>query len=777
MILPPQISAERERLEALGRYAILDTTPEEAFDEIVGLASTLCSTPIALISLVDHARQWFKARRGLDVSETSRDVSFCAHAISESELFVVHDAGSDPRFADNPLVTSAPDIRFYAGAQLTTPDGHNIGTLCVIDRRPRVLTPEQQNALRALARQVIVQLELRRQVAERTKAERELDQFFDLSLDLLCIAGFDGHFKRLNPAFENVLGYTLGELRQRPFLELVHPDDREPTIAEIANLRRGLKTVHFENRYVCKDGVSKWIAWTAAPLPGDGLIYAAGRDITSLKVSAEELRRSEARTRSIIDHALGGLITSDEHGIIQSVNPAAQRIFGYTAAQLIGKCVSVLIDGHYASDEDCLRDVRKRALGRITEWRGLRRNGESFPCELSLFEFSAGDNHRHFAANLLDVSQRQEVERMKQDFVSTVSHELRTPLTSIRGSLGLLASGVMGELSDEARQMVSVAERNSVRLIALINDILDFEKLESGKMEMDIRPMPLMRMLERSIETISAHAMQEDVSIELRCPNALVLGDETRLAQVTLNLLSNAVKYSRRGGIVTVSASARDGAVEIRVQDRGRGIAPEMQHRLFQRFQQIDSSDARTKPGTGLGLAICRAIIEQHGGSIGVESREGEGSTFWFRVRSATEAVEHAPRGSHEVEVLIIEDDAELLDVMARQLAADGLCVRAVRSGWAGLAAFGERPPSLLVLDVDLPDIDGFGVVAELRNQPAYRNVPLLVYTGMDLTTAQRNRLQLGPTRFLMKSRSSDDEFRGAVGRLLDYTRLREVAG
>jgi CheY-like chemotaxis protein len=335
----------------------------------------------------------------------------------------------------------------------------------------------------------------------------------------------------------------------------------------------------------------------------------------------------------------------------------------------------------------------------------------------------------------------------------------------------------MGELSAEARQMVSVAERNSVRLIALINDILDFEKLEHKKMEMEMRPMPLMRMLERSIETISAHAVQEDVTIELRCPNTLVLGDETRLAQVTLNLLSNAVKYSKRGGNVSVSADVLDGAVEIRVQDRGRGIASEMQHRLFQRFQQIDSSDARTKPGTGLGLAICRAIIEQHGGSIGVESREGEGSTFWFRVRRASEAVEQTPRARQDVEVLIIEDDAELLDVMARQLAADGLSVRAVRSGWAGLAAFGERTPALLVLDVDLPDIDGFGVVAELRNQPAHRNVPLLVYTGIDLTTAQRNRLQLGPTRFLMKSRSSDDEFRGAVAQLLDYARLREVAG
>jgi CheY-like chemotaxis protein len=375
---------------------------------------------------------------------------------------------------------------------------------------------------------------------------------------------------------------------------------------------------------------------------------------------------------------------------------------------------------------------------------------------------------------MLDVSQRQEVERMKQDFVSTISHELRTPLTSIRGSLGLLASGVLGELSTDARQMVTVAERNSVRLIALINDILDFEKLEHGKMEMDIRPISLMRVLERSIETISAMAVQEGVSIELRCPSAMVLGDEARLGQVTVNFLSNAVKYSNRGGTVVVSAAVHGDIVEVRVTDRGRGIPSALQDRLFQRFQQIDSSDARTKPGTGLGLAICRAIIDQHGGEIGVESREGEGSSFFFRVRGASDAADlHATR--HAADVLIIEDDVELLDVMSRQLAADGIHARTVRSGWAGLAAIAEQTPALIVLDVNLPDLDGFGVISELRSHPEDRRIPLLVYTGMELTTAQRNRLRLGPTRFLMKSRSTDEEFRESVAQLLEYGRTREL--
>jgi PAS domain S-box-containing protein len=502
---------EPERLEALHRYRILDTTPEEAFDELVHLASTICSAPIALISLVDTSRQWFKARVGMDVAETPRNVSFCSHALHETGLFVVPDALADPRFASNPLVADDPRIRFYAGAPLTSPEGLNLGTLCVIDRRPRVLDEEQCDALRALARQVVVQLELRRQITERTKAERELDRFFDLSIDLLCIADTRGRFKRLNPAFETAFGYSIDEMLARPFLDFVHPDDLDLTIRELATLRAGQHTIRFENRYLCKDGSTKWMAWTATPVPEEDLVYAAARDVTGAK----------------------------------------------------------------------------------------------------------------------------ELDRLKTDFVATVSHELRTPLTSIRGSLGLLASGVMGELPADAHEMIGVAERNSIRLMTLINDILDFEKLERGSVDMDLRPTPLLRVLESAIESTGAYAAQEGIGIELRAANATVRADEPRLVQVIENLLSNAVKHSQRGTSIAVRADAGPDWVEVSVEDRGCGIAPAAQAQLFERFHQLDSGDSRRQPGTGLGLAICKLIVEQHGGTIGVESRVGEGSTFRVRIRAA----------------------------------------------------------------------------------------------------------------------------------------------
>lgn len=370
------------------------------------------------------------------------------------------------------------------------------------------------------------------------------------------------------------------------------------------------------------------------------------------------------------------------------------------------------------------------------------------------------------AAQSIIVSERHEVERMKCDFIATVSHELRTPLTSIHGSLGLLASGVMGDLPREAKTMVSVAQRNSVRLLALMNDILDFDKLESGKIEMHLVSTPVMGIIERAIEMIRPLAAQDGVSIELTGTDGKVCGDEARLGQVVANFLSNAVKYSPRDGIVTVAVAPAGEALEVRVQDRGRGISAELQKKLFQRFQRADSSDARTRPGAGLGLAICKAIVEQHGGTIGVESGEGAGSTFWFRV----------PRAVEEPDVLLIEEDAVLLDAMTAQLLAGGLTVRTACSGWSGLAAVGERSPSLIVLDVDLRDIDGYGVVAELRNDPAHSRVPLVVFSGNDLSAMERYRLRLGPTRFLTRSSLAPTQLRATVSQLLDSRHLRENA-
>jgi PAS domain S-box-containing protein len=294
---------ELARLEALKRYAILDTFPEQEFDDLSRLAALICGTPIALVSLVDADRQWFKAKIGIDDSETPRDIAFCGHAIMQRDVMVVPDALADERFRSNPLVTDQPKVRFYAGAPLITQDGHALGTLCVLDHVPRDLTPDQKQALKALGRLVVTQIELRRSVSdqslairERRRAEEELDQLFTLSLDMLCIAGFDGYFKRINPAWEGTLGIPTAELLSRPYIDFVHPDDREATIREAEKMDQGALTISFENRYRSADGTYLWLLWNATPSKSLRLIFAVARDITQRKQTERRLATGYAVT-------------------------------------------------------------------------------------------------------------------------------------------------------------------------------------------------------------------------------------------------------------------------------------------------------------------------------------------------------------------------------------------------------------------------------------------------------------------------------------------------
>jgi signal transduction histidine kinase len=234
------------------------------------------------------------------------------------------------------------------------------------------------------------------------------------------------------------------------------------------------------------------------------------------------------------------------------------------------------------------------------------------------------------------VERLEEVEQLTKGFLSTVSHELRTPLTSIRGSLGLLASGAAGPLSDHVVEVVALAERNAIRLMALIEDILDLERLETGKIELQITHVPIASILRRAMESLAAFGAQ-GVRVEAPTVSSSIHGDADRIVQVLVNLLSNAVKFSPPGGVVTIAVTADGKWTEFRVIDHGRGVPAVHRRAIFERFRQVDPSDAREKGGAGLGLAICKSIVEQHGGSIGVESEEGAGSAFWFRVAT------HAP--------------------------------------------------------------------------------------------------------------------------------------
>src|SRR5262245_2523181 len=387
---------ENDRVNRLKLYRILDTPPEEAFDRVTRIVAETLDVPIALISLIDGERQWFKSKYGLDATCASRDDGFCAHTILTDGLLEIEDARLDARFSGNPLVVKDdPSIRFYAGAPLRAPGGLNIGTLCALDRKPRKLTDKQRQLLSDLADIVIDELELR------------------------------------------------------------------------AALRGAMS-----------------------------------------EVAAE---------------------------------------------------------------------IKKRAI--------------------------------------------------ENEFISLVTHELRTPLTSIRGSLALLDGLAIKGIPQDAAEMIAIANRNVGTLLRLVNDLLDFQKFEAGKMNLDFDVVDSRRLLRDTCENMSGFAGEKGVRIRVKSEaKATIVGDGARLSQALMNLISNAIRFSREDGEVVVESDIRGENLRILVTDKGPGIPEAFRDQVFRKFSQ--ASGQNNVKGTGLGLAISKAIIEAHRGAIGFDTTLGKGTTF-----------------------------------------------------------------------------------------------------------------------------------------------------
>jgi len=365
----------------------------------------------------------------------------------------------------------------------------------------------------------------------------------------------------------------------------------------------------------------------------ENLVYERNKE---LEVSGSNLRVSEERANAVVENILDGIIRLNEQGIIQATNPATEQIFGYSKEAMIGRNINMLMPEPYHSAHDgYLEKYRKTGqasiIGAGREVEGLRANGSIFPMSLQVVELWLG-RERLFLGVVCDITVRKEVERMKSEFLSTVSHELRTPLTSIRGALSLISSGSLGALPEKVISMVELAEDNSVRMTTLVNDILDLAKLQSDQLAVEMEKLSLTDVVKDTIKANGPYANDYEVKFELieHVDQAFVNGDSLRLAQVLTNLLSNAAKFSPKNGTVKVELSRRDNEYVVSVSDMGPGVPNAFHDHLFDRFTQADSTDTRKKGGTGLGLNISKAIVEKHGGSIGFNSEEGTGSSFFF---------------------------------------------------------------------------------------------------------------------------------------------------
>jgi PAS domain S-box-containing protein len=455
-----------------------------------------------------------------------------------------------------------------------------------------------------------------------------------------------------------------------------------------------------------------------------------------VELRTEDLEASEARFRTLSSHAPVGIFMTDARGDCEYVNERWCKMGGLTPEVARGKgWVKALHP-----------DDRERV---IQEWDAAARSGRDFSSE---YRFAAPDGTvtwmagnavtltdrsgavTGFLGSVADITERKRVERLKNEFISTVSHELRTPLTSIRGSLGLIAGGVAGDLTPKAKSMIDIAKKNCERLVRLVSDILDIEKIESGKMVFSLKPLDLIPLLDQAVDANRAYAQAFGVTlrVEKSLAVARIVADTDRLTQVLTNLISNAAKFSSVNDAVTVSLAHSGSMIRVSVTDQGAGIPEEFQQRIFQKFAQADASDGRAKQGTGLGLSICKAIVEKMGGQIGFKTAKGAGTTFYFDLpeEKSVGASLPPPHQPNRPTVLVCEDDADIATVLMATLDNAGYNVDLAVSAAQAKDLLARSHYDGMTLDIAMPGQDGISLVRELREETATRNLPIVIVSA-----------------------------------------------
>jgi PAS domain S-box-containing protein len=451
------------------------------------------------------------------------------------------------------------------------------------------------------------------------------------------------------------------------------------------------------------------------------------RDL-SLESSAEE------KFRLAVEACPTGMVMTDGAGRIVLANTETERLFGYRRDELIGQSIEMLLperlrNAHRQHRDGFSRRPEIRRLGKSRNLLGYHRDGSEFPIEIGLYPIRNGEDPLVLSV-IVDIGERKRMERLKDEFVSTVSHELRTPLTSIAGSLGLLIGGAAGTLPEPAARLIRIAQSNSQRLVRLINDILDIEKIESGQTVFKFKRLSARALVEQVIEANRGYAdgFQVRVRLDADATAGEVYADPDRLAQVITNLLSNAIKFSPPGDEVVVAINERDDTVRIAIRDHGHGIPNEFRPRIFEKFAQADAPDARQKGGTGLGLSIVKQIVTRLGGTVGFEDTAGGGTVFYVALPGwAQVAAREIDDRQSSARVLLCEDDLDTALAVRDGLRPVGFSTDFAHSPADTMTRAQTTHYDAVLVDLDLPDGNGVGLVRALRELPEICETPVVV--------------------------------------------------
>ena len=884
--------SEAERLAALRSLGVLDAPPDPELDALVREAAARFNAPMAVISLVDENRQWFRARHGLEMSQTPRSWSFCGHAIQQAAgtAFIVPDATLDPRFAQTPLVAGPPGIRFYAGVVVADRQGARLGALSVMDTRPRP-APDAADLdwLKLVARIVSERFEvLRRDVL---LAEQSAVAEMTESISGVATWKYEVQTERFHgsPLAYAIHGIDPNEYQgdMASTFELYEEEDRERVMALVQHALATGEGYHIKTRIRRPDGAVRDVLLKAECRhnAGGGVMALVGvfQDVTDQELAAramEEARRQSDRltwaleafaksaaalTRfedapslfakiceTIVEGnryplAVVSLAEEDEARTLRVVAAAgAARAYADTLdlswdeRRPIGQgpAGETVRTGRTIVGKDILSDQR------FTPWReSARRHGlrssatirfdtrdhkagilavyadavDSFSTsELDVFtklaselsyalemehnrrELIESDRRRALLIEELQASQRTITEALerahsanlaKSTFLANMSHELRTPLNGILGVAGALR---LSPLDDRQREMIALIEDSARSLNLLLADILDWSKVEAGKLALHIAPFSVHRALKPTIDLMAIRAEEKGLDFVVDLAGEVTRdldGDPLRINQILSNLLSNAVKFTDVGRVtvrleVTVGAD-RDAQLRIRVEDTGAGFDEAQRDRLFDRFEQLDASITRRYGGTGLGLTIVGALVELMNGTIAVRSQPNHGSVFEVSLPL------HAAAGSAEplpdedslalpegLKVLLAEDHPTNQKVVEIVLEPYGVDLTIVENGAEAVAAWDAGAFDLILMDMQMPVLDGLAAVRRIREIERDRGG---THTAITILTANVGRdsieasLQAGADGHIAKPVAPRDLIAG-ICRALEAAAARSEA-
>lgn len=757
---------EANRVAALARYDLLDTPPEAAFDAITQAAAALCETPIALISLIDQNREWCKACIGLDMQEASRYGTFCSYAIlTPAEFMGVEDAALDPRFLDDPLVTRAPNIRFYAGQPLVTPDGFAIGALCVLDRKPRKLSVPQREALIKLTTGVMALFEDRRKSISREQLAAEsvtgLGEVLEASVnEIYMIDESTLHFVHANQGARNNLGYSLEEMSEMTPVDIQPEFTREKFEQLLAPLRDNMKSkIGFTTVYQRKNSSTYPVeVHLQCSLYDSKPVFAAiVLDITERTQTEDAL----AQSRLFLESAPDASVIVNGTGTIEVANSRMTTLFGYAPNEFRGMPIEQLIPkrfrgGHVAHRKVFNADAKIRDMGADLELFALTKDDREFPIEVSLSPIQTSDGLL-VAAAIRDITARKEIAEAlqhakeaaesatatKSRFLAAASHDLRQPLQSI----GIYLSVLKRSLEKPQNLDISNKIRNSLDVMGeLLDALLDISKLDSGSIVPAKKDFSTQKLLDQLMADNEPHAKEKKLAFRCIGAPCVIHSDPALLQRIVENFVSNAIRYTE-SGTVEVLCECIDDHARIAIRDSGAGIPEDALATIFEEYFQLDNPVRDRRKGLGLGLSIVKHIARLLDHRLEVISACGKGSTFAVYVplgqAIALPVEEHAlaskPRHTDRPPiVLLVDDDPAIVDATTMLLDDFGYEVHSALNDGEALAhlALGIRP-DIIVSDYRLPGYNGVEVVRRVRHATS-DDLPTVLMTGD--TSAQEIR-------------------------------------